>query len=66
MIFGRRLGCLEDKSKDIIQKFMTCMEDIFVESATMNVLPPKLAQALNLPVWKRFVNAVTTALDSCK
>jgi hypothetical protein len=67
MIFGRRLGCVAingDNQTPIsnIHEFVHCVQQIFVESANMQLVPPKLAYKLNLPVWRRFVDAAGKAL----
>ena len=69
MIFGRRLGCVaigDNQTNETpfsnIHEFVHCVQQIFVESANMQLIPPKLAHKLNLPVWKRFVNAAGQAL----
>lgn len=67
MIFGRRLGCVsssQDKTNlPDIHEFVNCVQQIFVESANMTLIPPKMAHYLNLPVWKRFENAASKALE---
>ncbi|XP_054155253.1 cytochrome P450 315a1, mitochondrial-like [Oppia nitens] len=73
MIFGRRLGCIpmpntgasDDTQKPMtnIHEFVHCVQQIFVESANMQLIPPKLAFKLNLPVWRRFVDAAGKALN---
>lgn len=68
MIFGRRLGCVAIKDDASAQpianihEFVHSVQQIFVESANMQLIPPKLAYRLNLPVWKRFVRAAGQAL----
>lgn len=70
MIFGRRLGCVET-SHDLRYKthkmeqvhlFVQCVQQLFVESAKMTLLPARLAQRFNLPVWQRFMEAAGQAL----
>lgn len=67
MIFGRRLGCVsssQDKTNlPDIHEFVHCVQQIFVQSANMTLIPPKVAHYLNLPVWKRFEEAASKALD---
>lgn len=69
MIFGRRLGCVaingDDKTKPLpdIHEFVQCVQQIFVESAIMTLIPPQLAYKLNLPVWRRFESAAGKALE---
>lgn len=66
MIFGRRLGCVSPVSQGTlpdIHEFVNCVQQIFVESANMLSIPPKLAHYLKLPVWKRFEKAAGKALD---
>ena len=67
MIFGRRLGCVsssQDKTNlPDIHQFVSCVQQIFVESANMTLIPPKVAHYLKLPVWKRFEEAAGKALD---
>lgn len=71
MIFGRRLGCINNyeprndgdlKPLARIHDFVNCVQQIFVESANMTMIPPKLAYSLNLPVWRRFASAAGKAL----
>lgn len=45
-----------------VQEFVEAVRQIFVESARMQVIPPKLAQTWNLPVWRRFQAAADKAL----
>lgn len=67
MIFGRRLGCVsssQDKTNlPDIHEFVHCVQQIFVQSANMTLIPPKMAHYLNLPVWKRFEDAASKALE---
>lgn len=67
MIFGRRLGCVsssQDKTNlPDIHEFVHCVQQIFVQSANMTLIPPKMAHYLNLPVWKRFEEAASKALQ---
>lgn len=69
MIFGRRLGCVtkdcgpSSPRVDTIHEFVHCIQQLFVESAQMTVIPAKLAYSLNLPVWRRFVGAAEKALS---
>uniref|UniRef100_T1J337 Cytochrome P450 n=1 Tax=Strigamia maritima TaxID=126957 RepID=T1J337_STRMM len=66
-IFGRRMGCVSSGVSppvvdDEIHTFVQSVQQIFVESAKMTTVPPRLAYYLNLNVWKRFHSAVTSAL----
>lgn len=64
-IFGRRMGCVSldtNNQNDEIYTFVQCVQQIFTESARMTTIPPRLAYALNLPVWRRFSDAVGSAL----
>uniref|UniRef100_T1JAE9 Cytochrome P450 n=1 Tax=Strigamia maritima TaxID=126957 RepID=T1JAE9_STRMM len=66
-IFGRRMGCVSSEVNsssvdDEIHTFVQSVQQIFIESAEMTTLPPRLAYYLNLNVWKRFQSAVTSAL----
>lgn len=71
MIFGRRLGCIPtknnaeaaDNSTLSIHEFVDCVQNIFIESANMQLMPPKLAYRLKLPVWRRFEKAAGRALE---
>lgn len=66
MIFGRRLGCISSSDKSNlpdIHEFVHCVQQIFVQSANMTLIPPKMAHYLKLPVWKRFEEAAGKALD---
>ncbi|KAI1293694.1 Mitochondrial cytochrome P450 -like protein [Halotydeus destructor] len=71
MIFGRRLGCLPSgqdgepsmQSAHKMHEFVECVQKIFTESAKLTMIPPKLAKALNLPVWRRFETAASQALE---
>ncbi|XP_023243581.1 cytochrome P450 315a1, mitochondrial-like [Centruroides sculpturatus] len=63
MIFGRRLGCVQAEKLGDIHEFVHCVQQIFLESARMTMIPPRLASLLNLPVWKRFVKAANRALE---
>lgn len=76
MIFGRRLGCVptqhdlnlainSDSSQQPLEKmhdFVECVQQIFIESARMTMIPPKVAHKMNLPVWRRFTSAAGKAL----
>ncbi|CAG2166477.1 unnamed protein product, partial [Oppiella nova] len=57
-------GCADDNHRPManIHEFVHCVQQIFVESANMQLIPPKLANRLNLPVWQRFVGAAGKAL----
>ena len=65
MIFGSRLGCvsLEDSYADRIHEFVHCIQQLFVESSKMTMIPAKLAFNLKLPVWRRFEKAAERALS---
>ena len=65
MIFGRRLGYVsfENDKKTGKKKEVDYVQQLFVESANMTLIPPNLAYRLNLPVWKRFVRAADGALN---
>lgn len=67
MIFGRRMGCVsssEAKSNlPDIHEFVHCVQQIFVHTAKMQVISPKLAYNLKLPTWKRFEEAAGKALQ---
>ncbi|KAH9419721.1 hypothetical protein DERP_001551 [Dermatophagoides pteronyssinus] len=66
MIFGRRLGCITPQPSSAlpdIHEFVNCVQRIFVESANMQLIPPKLAHSFRLPVWRRFESAANNALD---
>ncbi|UYV61258.1 CYP315A1, partial [Cordylochernes scorpioides] len=60
LIFGRRLGCVRGAS---MNEFVQCVQKIFVESAKMTIIPPKMAYTLGLPVWFRFMKAADRALE---
>ena len=65
-IFNRRLGCFDSQNNEKfpgIQEFVDCVQQIFAESATLQLVPPKLAYSLKLPVWKRFETAAQKSLD---
>ncbi|XP_015783494.1 cytochrome P450 315a1, mitochondrial [Tetranychus urticae] len=70
MIFGRRLGCVETShdlrykthKMDQVHLFVQCVQQLFVESAKLTLLPARLAQRFNLPVWQRFMEAADQAL----
>jgi len=49
-----------------IQQLSTIVHKIFEESTKLNLLPAKMAAALKLPVWRRFVTAVNTTLSSAE
>ncbi|KPM05989.1 cytochrome P450-like protein 15 [Sarcoptes scabiei] len=66
MIFGRRLGCIANISQNAspnIHEFVHCVQQIFIESANMQLIPAKLANLLRLPMWNRFEIAAGKALD---
>ncbi|RWS29023.1 cytochrome P450 315a1-like protein [Leptotrombidium deliense] len=68
MIFGRRLGCVPNKHVACqqlrhINEFVACVQQIFVESASMTLIPARYAYKLNLPVWKRFEKAADGAIE---
>lgn len=64
MIFGTRLGCvsLEQSYVDRIHEFVHCIQQLFVESSKMTMIPAQLAFKLKLPVWRRFEKAAERAL----
>ncbi|GAB6030307.1 hypothetical protein CHUAL_005980 [Chamberlinius hualienensis] len=49
MIFGKRIGCLSQTSSKDIETFVDSTQHIFMESAKMTMIPPKLAYKLRLP-----------------
>ncbi|XP_013794786.1 cytochrome P450 315a1, mitochondrial-like [Limulus polyphemus] len=64
MIFGRRLGCVMSDSRiDNVHEFVHCVQQIFIESAQMTMVPPRVAYLLKLPVWQRFIRAADRALE---
>ncbi|XP_054710091.1 cytochrome P450 315a1, mitochondrial-like [Uloborus diversus] len=65
MVFGRRLGCVLQPSEGdhTMHKFVDYVQQIFVESSKLSIIPPKLAVSMNLPVWQRFVYAADNALS---
>lgn len=66
MIFGRRLGCITPQPSSAlpdIHEFVNCVQRIFIESSNMQLIPPKLAHYFRLPVWRRFEDAASKALD---
>lgn len=72
MIFGRRLGCVESTESanaasavkpESIHEFVSCVQQIFTESANLEITPPEAAEALGLPMWKRFEHAAGRALE---
>ncbi|OTF83333.1 cytochrome P450-like protein [Euroglyphus maynei] len=66
MIFGRRLGCITPQPSSAlpdIHEFVNCVQRIFIESSNMQLIPPKLANYFRLPVWRRFEQAASQALD---
>lgn len=65
MIFGSRLGCvsLEQSYMDRIHEFVHCIQQLFVESSKMTMIPAQLAFKLKLPVWRRFEKAADRALS---
>ncbi|GFS58899.1 cytochrome P450 315a1, mitochondrial [Trichonephila inaurata madagascariensis] len=67
MVFGRRLGCvMPAESESQLHEFVHQVQQIFKESATMAIIPPKLASTFRLPVWRRFESAADTALDMAR
>nr|QFU80946.1 cyp315a1 [Eotetranychus kankitus] len=74
MIFGRRLGCVETSDElkcktnkiEKVHLFVQCVQQLFVESAKMTLLPARLAQRFNLPVWQRFMEAAGQALTMAR
>lgn len=67
MMFGRRMGCISrggDQTQHVdVQEFVKCVQQIFVQTCDMQLIPPKLAYALRLPIWKRFEYAVDRSLE---
>ncbi|CAG2109962.1 unnamed protein product [Medioppia subpectinata] len=63
MTGGTGSGSGSEKPMANIHEFVHCVQQIFVESANMQLIPPKLAFRLNLPVWSRFEGAARKALD---
>lgn len=53
----------DDNNEKQIHNFVYWVQQIFIESANMTMIPPRIAYALNLPVWKRFVQAAENALS---
>ncbi|GFV51451.1 cytochrome P450 315a1, mitochondrial [Trichonephila clavipes] len=67
MVFGRRLGCvMPAESESQLHEFVHQVQQIFKESATMAIIPPKLASTFRLPVWRRFESAADTALEMAR
>ncbi|RWS16315.1 cytochrome P450 315a1-like protein [Dinothrombium tinctorium] len=67
MIFGRRLGCIPSahvlsSEFERLHEFVACVQQIFVESAKMTLIPAKYAYKFNLPMWKRFERAANGAI----
>lgn len=63
-------NCDQQESFDKHQKiskmqedFNSAVRDIFIETGNMQLFPAKLAHKLNLPVWRRFVEANNKALE---
>ena len=48
---------------DRIHEFVHCIQQLFVESSKMTMIPAKLAFKLKLPVWRRFERAAERALS---
>ncbi|XP_063221088.1 cytochrome P450 315a1, mitochondrial [Bacillus rossius redtenbacheri] len=48
----------------LVTRFAAVVQRIFQESSKLALLPPKMAAALRLPVWRRFVAVVDEALSS--
>lgn len=46
-----------------LHDFVHCVQQIFIESAKMTMIPAKWAHYLNLPVWRRFEDAADKALS---
>ncbi|XP_022667995.1 cytochrome P450 315a1, mitochondrial-like isoform X1 [Varroa destructor] len=73
MIFGRRLGCISTAQHNTeteasvrpesIHEFVSCVQQIFAESAKMTTVSPKLASVLRLPMWRNFERAAGRALE---
>ncbi|GFS55686.1 cytochrome P450 315a1, mitochondrial [Nephila pilipes] len=67
MVFGRRLGCvMPAESESQLHEFVYQVQQIFKESATMAIVPPRFASTFKLPVWRRFESAADTALDMAR
>lgn len=54
------------KMKSEINKFGKNVNQIFVETSRLQLFPAELTRNLRLPVWRRFENAVTQALNNGK
>ncbi|XP_076344520.1 cytochrome P450 315a1, mitochondrial-like isoform X2 [Tachypleus tridentatus] len=64
MISGRRLGCVMPTCKgENIHDLVHCVQQIFIESAQMTMISPRVAYQLKLPVWRRFMKAADRALE---
>ncbi|GAV03877.1 hypothetical protein RvY_14246 [Ramazzottius varieornatus] len=65
VLFNQRLGCLasiaEDTASDT-EAFVQAIQDTFRTTMVLTLFPPKLARALSLPVWWKFVRSMDTSL----
>ncbi|KAK6637987.1 hypothetical protein RUM44_008411 [Polyplax serrata] len=52
--------------KPLIDQLSETVHQVFVESASLSLLPVKMVAKLNLPVWKRFVKAAGSTVEQGK
>lgn len=62
ILFDRRLDCLNDANKESLE-LIRSVNGIFETTSTFQIVPPKLAWALNLSVWKKFDRHMTTSIE---
>lgn len=66
-LIGSRWWDHEKQIRSEAENLALMLHEIFVHSATLSMVPAKLAMRLRLPAWTKFVRAADTILDKvCK
>ena len=66
VLFNQRLGCFSSKPEEAAADtpaFVQAIQDTFRATMVLTLLPPKLARALSLPIWTKFVQSMETSLS---
>lgn len=62
-LIGSRWRNCEPQIRFELENVALMLHQIFMYSATLTIIPPKLAMKLKLPAWTKFVKTVDTVLD---
>ena len=64
ILFERRLGCLSDNPPDEVKRFIQASHDVMDTSMKLTVFPVKVAEKLNLPMWKKFSQGMDVLFET--